>query len=242
MYDLIDRQAAIDVVWSVSKAVPTMAIRARQALRELPPAEPEISCSEIPNSSELISSQAAINVIAKWMLEYGVYGEEHGINALKQAAEEIKALPPAEPEEHTGERTKTRACDLISRQAAKHALCKAVHKNEDVPCENQTASCLWSKTRVCDYAREIDALPSALPTYTDTEIKKMQDMEQAQLEKAYQLGYEDGKKDTQPETAKRIIGKSRDGMTFWHQCDMCNEPVDVQDNYCCGCGRRLVNE
>ena len=31
----------------------------------------------------------------------------------------------------------------------------------------------------------------------------------------------------QPETAKRIVGKSRDGMTLWYQCDMCNEPVDA---------------
>ena len=46
----------------------------------------------------------------------------------------------------------------------------------------------------------------------------------------------------QPETAKRIVGKSRDGMTLWYQCDMCNEPVDAQDNFCSGCGRRLVNE
>ena len=44
----------------------------------------------------------------------------------------------------------------------------------------------------------------------------------------------------QPETAKRIVGKSRDGMTLWYQCDMCNEPVDVQDNYCRGCGRRMI--
>ena len=45
----------------------------------------------------------------------------------------------------------------------------------------------------------------------------------------------------QPETAKRIVGKSRDGMTFWYQCDMCNEPVDAQDNFCRGCGRRLTD-
>lgn len=45
----------------------------------------------------------------------------------------------------------------------------------------------------------------------------------------------------QPETAKRIVGRSRDGMTLWYQCDMCNEPVDVQDNYCRGCGRRLTD-
>jgi hypothetical protein len=46
----------------------------------------------------------------------------------------------------------------------------------------------------------------------------------------------------QLETAKRIVGKSRDGMTLWYQCDMCNEPVDAQDNYCRGCGRRLIDE
>ena len=45
----------------------------------------------------------------------------------------------------------------------------------------------------------------------------------------------------QPETAKRIVGKSRDGMTLWYQCDMCDEPVDEQDNYCRGCGRRLID-
>lgn len=45
----------------------------------------------------------------------------------------------------------------------------------------------------------------------------------------------------QPETAKRIVGKSRDGMTLWYQCDMCNEPVDAQDDYCRGCGRRLTD-
>ena len=45
----------------------------------------------------------------------------------------------------------------------------------------------------------------------------------------------------QPETAKRIVGKSRDGMTLWYQCDMCNEPVDAQDNFCRGCGRRLID-
>lgn len=45
----------------------------------------------------------------------------------------------------------------------------------------------------------------------------------------------------QPGTAKRIVGKSRDGMTLWYQCDMCNEPVDAKDNYCRGCGRRLTD-
>ena len=45
----------------------------------------------------------------------------------------------------------------------------------------------------------------------------------------------------QPGTARRIVGKSRGGMTLWYQCEICNEPVDVQDTFCSGCGRRLVN-
>ena len=45
----------------------------------------------------------------------------------------------------------------------------------------------------------------------------------------------------QPETAKRIVGKSRGGITLWYQCEMCNEPVDAQDNFCRGCGRRLTD-
>lgn len=48
--------------------------------------------------------------------------------------------------------------------------------------------------------------------------------------------------DAQPEVAKRIVGMSRDGMTMWYQCDMCNEPVDVKDAFCSGCGRRLMDE
>lgn len=45
----------------------------------------------------------------------------------------------------------------------------------------------------------------------------------------------------QPERTKRIIGKSRDGMTMWYQCELCNEPVDEKDLFCSGCGRRFEN-
>lgn len=44
----------------------------------------------------------------------------------------------------------------------------------------------------------------------------------------------------QPDTARRIVGKSRGGMTLWYQCEKCNEPVDDQDAFCRECGRRLV--
>lgn len=44
----------------------------------------------------------------------------------------------------------------------------------------------------------------------------------------------------QPDTARIITGKSRGGMTLWYQCEKCNEPIDDQDTFCSGCGRRLV--
>lgn len=46
----------------------------------------------------------------------------------------------------------------------------------------------------------------------------------------------------QPERTKRIIGKSRDGMTMWYQCESCNEPVDEKDLFCSGCGRKFEDE
>lgn len=49
----------------------------------------------------------------------------------------------------------------------------------------------------------------------------------------------EGELTAQPETANIIVGKSRDGMTMWYQCDNCNEPVDEKDLYCRGCGRRF---
>lgn len=54
--------------------------------------------------------------------------------------------------------------DAISREDALQALCKAVHKNDDtIPCRNQIVSCLWDKTKVQDYAKEILKLPSVTP-------------------------------------------------------------------------------
>ena len=52
---------------------------------------------------------------------------------------------------------------LFDEKDVIHALCRAVHKDKPIPCENQACSCLWSKTRVCDYVREIGKLPSAQP-------------------------------------------------------------------------------
>ena len=87
---------------------------------------------------------------------------------VKETSAEEQALVMAIDALKTQHSQEGTPSDLISRQAARHALCKAVHKGEDVPCENQTASCLWTGTRVCDFVREIDALPTIQPVATDT--------------------------------------------------------------------------
>lgn len=44
------------------------------------------------------------------------------------------------------------------------------------------------------------------------------------------------------ETAKIVIGKSKGGVTLWHECSKCGEPVDAKDIFCRKCGRKLIYE
>lgn len=92
----------------------------------------------------------------------------------------------------------------------------------------------------------IDAVNSLSYPSSLVDVKrKLIDLSSAQPESRrewYMKGYREAQDAAQPETAKRIVTKSRNGMTLWYQCDMCHEPVDAQDNYCRGCGRRLIDE
>ena len=48
---------------------------------------------------------------------------------------------------------------LINKKDVLRALCAAVHKEDElIPCENQVCSCLWAKTRVCDFFNEINKI------------------------------------------------------------------------------------
>ena len=99
---------------------------------------------------------------------------------------ELNKLPSAQPVDKD---TNVPANDLISRQAAKNKKVYSEERHEYViP------------------VAEIDWLPSAQP-YTEEEIQAMQDLEQAQLDKAYQIGVEEGLQSAQPE------------HTETHECD-----------------------
>ena len=82
--------------------------------------------------------------------------------------------------------------DLISRQDAIDAVKKNTFRltfAEEQNCEGHVA---WSAEAVYSDVMEgaLLELPSAQP-YTDEEIQKMQDIEQAQLDKAYEMGKAD---------------------------------------------------
>lgn len=52
------------------------------------------------------------------------------------------------------------AKEYIKKEDAIKAICKASHK-EEPPCRNQIVSCMWSGTKVREYAEEIYNIPPA---------------------------------------------------------------------------------
>ena len=97
--------------------------------------------------------------------------------------------------------------DLISRQAA----IDAVKGRFSMPVDNLIVEV-------------IGELPSAQP-YTDEEIQKMQDIEQAQIEKAFELGRED---------AKAEIVRCKDCIEWDSDSEWCNRHGGTmqEDDYC----------
>lgn len=85
--------------------------------------------------------------------------------------------------------------DLISRQAAIDALEETKQSDPFNRYEYQNIGIDWS-------IDAIKALPSAQP-YTDKEIQRMQDLEQVQLDKAFELG----KQDAQPEPCEDTVSR-----------------------------------
>ena len=84
----------------------------------------------------------------------------------------------------------------------------------------------WCEGAVRGIVDHVDALPSAEPTYTESEIQKMQDLEQAQIEKAYQVGLEEGR------TEQRWIPCSERLPRGWQWFyATCRSKVDDRENW-----------
>ena len=131
--------------------------------------------------------------------------------------------------------------EIISEQPV--ATDTNVGNNSEIP----NSSNAVSRQAAIDLVRDVcDAVMSGCESWYDPETKDEVYKDIREVDAILKCNKEvrialQNMPSAQPETAKRIVGKSRDGMTLWYQCDMCNEPVDEQDNYCRGCGRMLID-
>lgn len=119
--------------------------------------------------------------------------------------------------------------NLIDRQAAIDAICR-----DGVRLERGGALMITISTAKQWAVDLLDKLPSAQP-YTDEEIQKMQEIEQAQLDKAYEMG----KADAVAEIIRCRDCKLRDT----EYCNMAHGFMGMKDDdYCSYAERREVSK
>ena len=93
---------------------------------------------------------------------------------------------------HNGTLTE-RERDRILKALEQEPCEDAISRQDALDC--LTATGLKKFDFILDARGKIKNLPSVTPQYTDAEIQKMQELEQAEIEKAYELG-----KASQPKT------------------------------------------
>ena len=168
MSDLISRQAAIDLVKSFYKIDKSVLKIMVFKLKQLPSAQPETNCSEIPNSSDSISRQAAIDALdeirhALWEIDIPSptvpeYVEHHEQvqsvwKLLDKKQKELYVLPSVHPElSNNSPKLENKNGELISRQKAIDAVDK---RFDGIPME-QTQEILMLR-------RDLRTLPSVQP-------------------------------------------------------------------------------
>jgi hypothetical protein len=85
------------------------------------------------------------------------------------------------------------------------------------------------------YEEIVEQLPPVKPQYTGDEIQKIQDLEQAEIEKAYELG-----KAVQLKTGHWIDHYDEDAKEGWYECDRCHTERAFNTDYCPDCGAKMV--
>lgn len=172
---------------------------------------------------ELISRQAAIKSVTQ---EYNRRRTGDGLK-LAWIEKAINETPAAQSEIKTDG-------DTISRRAAIRWV-----KTECNPYGKPTLD-FESGKKVIEHLKQMPSVQPEIKTDGDT-ISRQAALDVLEWKWAGKAAFDAIKAlpSAQPERTKRIIGKSRDGMTMWYQCESCNEPVDEKDLFCRGCGRRF---
>ena len=117
------------------------------------------------------------------------------LNALKEAFEEERDAYPICLEEAIRLLEPPDGGDMISRKAAIEVLEERLHANG-----YSNVALVSELNRSIGYLMR---LPSVQP-YTDEEIQAMQNLEQAQLDKAYELGWKEGREALRQEAIDAI--------------------------------------
>lgn len=122
--------------------------------------------------------------------------------------------------------------DVISRQAAIEAL---YDKGLSMTAWGELLAMKWSDIQTC-----IELLPSAQP-FTEEQIQTMQELESAQLEKAYELGKADRPKwipvsERLPENGEKVLCQT---ITKKGQINMVIGFYDFE-RWCCGMNSNVI--
>lgn len=116
---------------------------------------------------------------------------EEAIKNIKEHCYFASLLPQAKEALDMAVKALEQTCgDTISRQAA---ILLADELKQDVPDDERLADMVMAHNEgILDYQSKLSLLPSVNPQYTEDEIQKMQDLEQAEIKKAYELGKVEG--------------------------------------------------
>ena len=171
------------------------------------------------------NNAAAYQMMKKLMIETENRIRSAYNYGFKDGTEQGRAEALSE-NKRTDKRTETHACDCISRQAAIDAL---YDKGLSMTAWGELLAMKWSDIQTC-----IELLPSAQP-FTAEQIQTMQELEAAQIEKAYELG-----------KADRPTGHwiENDNGTF--SCSNCQSWIPKEQHHyarhCLYCGARMESE
>ena len=108
MDSLISRAAAIEVIDAVfpvdpmkseyAQGIACGAALAKTYIEQLPSAQPETNCSEIPNSSDVVSRKAVREMIATWSYDMAEWED------MELALHDVDELPPVSAERKRGKK------------------------------------------------------------------------------------------------------------------------------------------
>lgn len=85
-------------------------------------------------------------------------------------------------------------------KVVRHHFCpncgRAVNSTEQEPCDAVSRKEVMTKILALlkTMCGEVDRMPSVIPQYIDAEIQRMQELEQAEIQKAYEIGKDEGSK------------------------------------------------